>query len=44
MVTRVENRYPRKRRLFGYLVIPVLVFFTACTAIGPPTVARDRFD
>ena len=26
------------------LLLPVLLLLSACTAIGPPTVARDRFD
>lgn len=32
------------RRRLWFMVLPALLFFTACTAMGPPTVARDRFD
>jgi len=31
-------------RKIQILLIPVLLLVSACTAIGPPTVAQDRFD
>ena len=37
------NRYYHSRKI-QILLIPVLLLVSACTAIGPPTVARDRFD
>lgn len=33
-----------KKNMIQILLIPVFLLVTACTAIGPPTVARDRFD
>ena len=45
MVTRMMmiSRYCQNRKM-SVLLLPVLLFLSACTAIGPPTVARDRFD
>jgi hypothetical protein len=39
----MNTRYCRNRKIQD-LLIPVSLFFSACTAIGPPTVARDRSD
>ena len=38
----IRTRY-YKKNMIQILLIPVLLLVTACTAIGPPTVARDRF-
>ena len=40
---KMISRYCQKRKI-SVLLIPVFLLVTACTAIGPPTVARDRFD
>ena len=39
----IRTRY-YKKNMIQILLIPVLLLVSACTAIGPPTVARDRFD
>ena len=39
----MNSRYCQNSKISVFL-IPVLLFFSACTGIGPPTVARDRFD
>ncbi|MDX2454324.1 hypothetical protein [Desulfosarcina sp.] len=40
---KIISRYCQNSKI-SVLLIPVLLFISACTGIGPPTVARDRFD
>jgi hypothetical protein len=35
---------PAINRLLLPVIVPMVLLFSACTAMGPPTVARDRFD